>query len=202
MRTRSVGVLAAAAIALSTLVSTGVLISVPASATVGSRAKAVAPAKKRKPKARTTTTTAAKKSAASLPSDACKLLTTDEVKPLVPGTSPGSSANTSPDPNSVMCRWDDPNALQDVVLTVTKLPSSISTNELTLGLGAEAQDSGKKVSGLGDYAIVTSAIPPNAEVKVLDGHVLLSVELSSDDPLGSTRQDDVVALAKLAFGRL
>jgi hypothetical protein len=58
------------------------------------------------------------------------------------------------------------------------------------------------VSGVGDYAIVTSAIPPNAEAKVLVGHLLLSVEYSSDDPLGSTRQDDVVALAKLALGRL
>jgi len=200
MRTRSRSALAVAAIALVTLVSTGVLTSGPASATVGSRARATVPAKKRKNKAHTTTTTAAKKTA-SLPSDACTLLTTQEVATLVPGTGPGAPvANAQPD--DVVCRWDDPNILQDIVVTVTKLPSSIPSNQLTLGLGAEAQDSGKKVSGLGDYAVVTSAIPANAEAKVLVGHVLLSVELSSDDPLGSTRQDDVVGLAKLALGRL
>jgi hypothetical protein len=195
-----VSALAVTAIALGTLLSTGVLTSVPASATVGSRARAAAPARKRKPK-HATTTTAAKKSAASLPSDACKLLTTDEVKPLVPGTSPGAPVANG-QPSEVVCRWEDPNVVQDVVVTVTKLPSSIPTAQLTVGLGAETKDSGKKVSGVGDYAIVTSAIPPNAEAKVLVGHLLLSVEYSSDDPLGSTRQDDVVALAKLALGRL
>jgi len=200
MRTRSVSALAVTAIALGTLLSTGVLTTLPASATVGSRARAAAPAKKRRPK-HTTTTTAAKKSAASLPSDACKLLTTEEVKPLVPGTSPGAPVANG-QPNEVVCRWEDPNVVQDVVVTATKLPSSIPAAQLTVGLGAEAKDSGKKVSGVGDYAIVTSAIPPNAEAKVLVGHLLLSVEYSSDDPLGSTRQDDVVALAKLALGRL
>jgi len=199
MRTRCVGTLAGVAIVLGTLFSIGAAAG-PASASVSSRARATVPAKKRKAKTHATTTTAAKKTA-SLPSDACKLLTTEEVTALVPGTSPGAAVPNS-QPNEVICRWDDPNVLQDVVVTVTKLPSSLPTNELTLGLGAEAQDSGKKVSGLGDYAIVTSAIPANAEAKVLAGHVLLSVEYSSDDPLGSTRQDDVVGLAKLALGRL
>lgn len=201
MRTRSGRALGIAAMALGALLCTGVLTTVSASATVGSRARAAAPAKKRKSKVHTTTTTAAKKTAA-LPSDACKLLTTDEVKPLVPGTVPGVAPTANGQPNEVMCRWEDPTIVQDVVLTVTQLPSSIPTNELTLGLGAEARDSGKKVSGLGDFAIVTSAIPPNAEAKVLLGHTLLSVEYSSDNPLGSTRQDDVVGLAKLAVGRL
>ena len=201
MRTRCVGVLSIAAIALGTLVSTGSLAAPIAGATVGSRAQSAAPAKKRKPKAHTTTTTAAKKTA-SLPSDACKLLTTDENKPLVPGTSPGVAPTTNTQPGEVVCRWEDPNIVEDVVVTVTKLPSSIPDNQLTVGLAAEAQDSGKKVSGVGDYAIVTSAIPSNAEAKVLVGHVLLSVEYSSDDPLGNTRQDDVVGLAKLALGRL
>ena len=70
-------------------------------------------------------------------------------------------------------------------------------------LDAEAKDSGhKKVSGLGETAQVSSVIPPNAEVKVLTSKLLFDLEYSSDDPLGSTRQDDVVALAKLALGRL
>jgi hypothetical protein len=201
MRTRSGRALGIAAIALGALLCTGVLTSVSAGATVSSRARSEVPAKKRKNKAHTTTTTAAKKTA-KLPSDACTLLTTDEIKPLVPGTGPGVAPTTNTQPNEVVCRWEDPSIVQDVVVTVTQLPSSIPTNQLTLGLGAEAQDSGKKVSGVGDYAIVTSAIPADAEAKVLVGHVLLSVEYSSEDPLGNTKQDDVVGLAKLALGRL
>jgi hypothetical protein len=176
-------------------------VGVP-SASASTRAKAPqdAPAKKkRKPKA--TTTTKAVKSA-SLPSDACKLLTLQEVTPLVTGSNEGAPVNNG-QANEVACGWETETTLQDIAVTVTNLPSSIPTAQLKAGLAAEAKDPGHKVvSGLGDYALVGSVIPPNAEVKVLSGHLLLSVEYSSDDPLGSTKQDDVVALAKLAFGRL
>jgi hypothetical protein len=120
----------------------------------------------------------------------------------VVGSNEGAPVNNTQG-NEVMCRWDTENTLQDIVLTVTKLPSSLPTAQLKAGLAAEAKDPGHKtVSGLGDYALVGSVIPPDAEAKVLVGHLLLSVEYSSTDPLGSTKQDDVVALAKLAFGRL
>jgi hypothetical protein len=171
------------------------------SASASTRAKAPqdAPAKKKKPKA--TTTTKPAKSAA-LPSDACKLLTLQEVTPLVAGSSEGAPVNNGQS-NEVACGWETETTLQDIMVTVTKFPASLSTAELKAGLGAEAKDPGHKaVPGLGDYALVGSVIPPNAEVKVLVGHLLLDVEYSSDDPLGSTKQDDVVALAKLAFGRL
>ena len=154
--------------------------------------------KAKKPKATTTTTA----KSAALPGDACTLLTLDEVTPLVAGASEGKPVANG-QPNEVVCRWDTEDTLQDIVLTVTKLPSSVPTAELEAALAAEAKDpEHKAVSGLGDYALVSSEIPPDAEAKVLVGHVLLDVEYSSTDPLGSTRQDDVVALAKLAFGRL
>ena len=172
----------------------------PAAANAGAKARQEAPAKKKKPKA--TTTTKAAKSAA-LPSDACKLLTLQEVTPLVAGSNEGAPVNKSGPGNEVACGWETETTLQDISVTVTNLPSSLPTAQLKAGLAAEAKDPGHKaVSGLGDYALVGSVIPPNAEVKVLVGHLLLDVEYSSDDPLGSTRQDDVVALAKLAFGRL
>jgi hypothetical protein len=102
-----------------------------------------------------------------------------------------------------MCRWDTEQTLSDIVLSVSNLPSSVPLSQLKLALQAEAKDPGhKSVSGLGDYATVSSVIPANAEVKVLTSKLLLDIEYSSNDPLGSTRQDDVVALAKLAFGRL
>jgi hypothetical protein len=159
------------------------------------------PAKKRKHSTKATTTTAAKK--ASLPTDACKLLTTQEVEPLVTGTNPGTSATTSPGPNEVVCRWETETTLQDVVVTVTQLPSSVPSSQLKLSLQVEGKDQGNKiVSGFGDVAIVTSSIPADADVKVLSGHTLLDVDYMSDNPLASTRQDDVVALAKLAYGRM
>src|SRR5262249_31829403 len=166
------------------------VLATTASASAPARAPKEVPAKKRKHSTKATTTTAAKK--ASLPSDACKLLTTQEGEPLVPGTNPGTSGNSSPGPNEVMCRWATETTLQDVVVSVTQLPSSVPAAQLKLSLQAEGKDPGNKiVSGFGDVAIVTSAIPANAEVKVLNGHTLLSVEYSSDNPLGSTRQDDV-----------
>lgn len=186
-------VTAAVTLALST--------GVPQAAATGpAKTPQEAPTKKKKPKA-TTTTKAAK--SASLPSDACKLLTLQEVTPLVAGSNEGAPVTNSGQTNEVTCRWDTETTLQDIVVTVTNLPSSLPTAELKASLAAEAKDPGHKtVSGLGDYALVGSVIPADAEAKVLVGHLVLSVEYSSDDPLGSTRQDDVVALAKLAFGRL
>jgi hypothetical protein len=93
--------------------------------------------------------------------------------------------------------------LQDIVLTVSTLPPGTPHSQVKFLLDAEAKDEGhKKVSGLGETAQVSSVIPPNAEVKVLLSKLLFDLEYSSDDPLGSTRQDEVVALAKLAVGRL
>jgi hypothetical protein len=198
MRTRLCAAVTVVTAALALALSTGVP---PAAAHARAKASEAVPAKKKKPKATTTTTKAAK--SAAMPSDACKLLTLQEVTPLVTGSSPGSPVTSSGQTNQVMCRWDTPDTLQDVVLTVTNMPSSVPVSDLKLALTSEAHDPGNKaVSGLGDVALVSSVIPPNAEVKVLLGHLLLDVEYSSDDPLGSTRQDDVVALAKLAFGRL
>jgi hypothetical protein len=197
MRTKLCAVVTVLTAALTLPLSTGVA---PAAANARARAPQEAPAKKKKPKA-TTTTRAAK--SASLPSDACKLLTLEEVTPLVTGATPGKPVTNAGRTNEVMCRWDTPDTLQDIVLTVTNMPSSVPGAELKAALAAEAKDPGNKaVSGLGDIALVSSVIPPNAEVKVLVGRLLLDVEYSSNDPLGSTRQDDVVALAKLAFGRL
>jgi hypothetical protein len=198
MRTR----LCAAVTVVTAVVALALSVGVPpASATTRATGPREAPAKKKKPKATTTTTKAAK--SASLPGDACKLLTLEEVTPLVTGSNEGAPVNNSGPGNEVACGWETETTLQDIAVTVTKLPSSIPTAQLKAGLAAEAKDPGHKtVSGLGDYALVGSVIPPNAEAKVLVGHLLLSVEYSSTDPLGSTRQDDVVALAKLAFGRL
>jgi hypothetical protein len=154
--------------------------------------------KPKKPKA--TTTTAAK--AAAFPSDACKLLTLSEVTPLVVGATEGRPVRSSGPGNEVTCRWDTPDTLQDVVLTVTQLPPGVSSAVAKAGLAADAKDKGKTVSGIGDFAVVRSLIPPDAEVMALVGKLLFSLDYSSPSPLGSTRQDDVVALAKLAVGRM
>ena len=200
MRTRLCAAVAVATAAL----TLGVGVSEAAAEGAPARVSQAVPAKKKPKRPKATTTTRAAKSAA-LPGDACKLLTQDEVTSLVPTATQGTPVKTTsangPN-NEVMCRWDAPDTVQDILVSVTSLPSSIPSAQLKAGLAAEARDSGKTVSGLGDYAIVTSTIPPDAEAKVLVGHLLLDVEYSSSDPLGSTRQDDVVSAARLAFGRL
>jgi hypothetical protein len=197
-----------AALALTTALLTLGVGAAQAAATGGpARARQEVPAKKKKHKA--TTTTVAK--ASSFPSDACKLLTLNEITPLIPTATEGkASPSTNNGPvKEVGCRWEapfDPSGpivLQDIVLKVRTLPPGTPVSQLKLALDAESKDPDhKKVPGLGETANVSSVIPSNAEVKILTSKLLFDIEYSSDDPLGSTRQDDVVALAKLAFGRL
>jgi hypothetical protein len=48
-------------------------------------------------------------------------------------------------------------------------------------LEAEARDSGRAVSGVGDFAIVTSAIAADAELKAVVGSLFLSVHYQGTD---------------------
>jgi hypothetical protein len=198
-----------AAVAVTTaLLTLGAGVAQAGATGVPGKARQEAPAKKKK-KQKATTTTVAK--SASFPSDACKLLTLSEITPLIPTATEGTaSPSTNNGPlKEVGCRWEapfdpaGPIVLQDIVLKVSTLPPGTPFSQLKFLMDAEAKDPGhEKVSGLGESAFVSSVIPPNAEVQVLLKKLLFNIEYSSDDPLGSTRQDEVVALAKLALGRL
>jgi hypothetical protein len=104
------------------------------------------------------------------------------------------------------CRWEG-ETLDDsasLVVTVTALPISLA--EMKAALDAEARDSGnEKISGVGSVAFIKSVIPGDAEATVLVGKLLLNVDYSSSFTATRTardRQDEVVALAKAAAGRM
>jgi hypothetical protein len=197
MRTRLCALVAVTTAAL----TLGVAGAQDAVASAPTKARQEAPARKKKHKA--TTTTVATKSA-SLPSDACKLLTADEVGTLVANADAGKpdSANAG-GVKQVECNWETQDlTVQTLHLAVITVPPQTTAAAIKAALLAEAKDDGKTVSGLGDAAIVTSSIPGDAEVKVLTGKLILSLDYQSQDPPGGSKQDDVVALAKLAVGRL
>lgn len=148
-------------------------------------------------------TTASKPSGqGTLPADPCALLTADEVHAILPTAGDGQKANEAGGPGQqvVVCHWELSDAVGTIDVKVSTLPTGISPDTIKSSYGAEAKDSGRVLDGIGDFAIVTSVITADTEVKVLTGTLLLDVELQQ---LGAKdKQDAVIALAKAALGRL
>jgi hypothetical protein len=142
--------------------------------------------------------------------DACALLSASDIAALLgQATSKNIDAGNGPSPK-YQCRWEGTAASSGVVpptlnVSVTKAPpdpgGGVSVADLVKA-DASAENHGRVVDGLGDAATVTSAIAPNAEVKVLSGAYLLDVEFSGSGPVGVAHQDDVVALARMALAQL
>ena len=148
-------------------------------------------------------TTASKPSGqGKVPADACALLTADEVHTLLPTAGAGKKTNATGGPGQTVvgCQWALETAVGTIDVKVSTLPSGTTPDIIKSSYRAEATDSGRVVDGIGDFAIVTSAISADTEVKVLAGGLLLDIELQQ---LGAKdKQDAVIALAKAALGRL
>jgi hypothetical protein len=178
-------------------------------ASANARHEVVAKKKKSKKKSKSKHKTTSTK-AATLPSDACKLLTMDEVHQLAPKVDSAEAGTEAQGPTAQSsCHWkyagDDVSDLQAALTTldvrVMKLPAGLSSDEIKLALQAEARDSGKEIPGIGSLAVVESAIPSNVEVKSLIGGLVLDVEYSGG-PDAQSHQDTVIGLAKSVAGRL
>jgi len=140
---------------------------------------------------------------AKLPSDACALLTLQEVQTVAPSATKGEGKTEKNGAiSSVNCYWAPTGSdLNSVNVTVTTLPAS--RDQVKLSLQVEARDqkeNGAEVAGLGDFAVFVSSINADAEVKGIVKGLFLSVDLNGIGARG--QKEKVIALAKAAAGRI
>ncbi len=142
----------------------------------------------------TATTTAG--NASTSVTDACALLTLDQVHAVVPDATAGEAKSSSAAAASEVRCYYGSNGTTDS-LTVAVESTKVSADELKMALHAE--DGAQGVPGLGDDAIVVT-MPIDVEVKALFGTTVLRVELNGSN--AAARKDAVVALAKQAASKL
>lgn len=141
-------------------------------------------------------------SQAKIPADACALVTQDEVHKLAAtaGNAQKQTPQAVPGVSVVACRWEWPQGVGSLDLRVSTLPPGTTAAILKTSLSADIGKNGKEVKGLGDYAVVTSAINADANVRALVNGMLLELDLNV---LGARdQQDQLVELAKAAAGRI
>lgn len=147
-------------------------------------------------------TSAQGSSQAKVPADACALVNQDEVHKLAAtaGNAQKQTPQSVPGVSIVACRWEWPQGAGSLDLRVSTLPPGTTAAILKTSLSADIGKNGKEVKGLGDYAVVTSAINADAEVRALVNGMLLELDLNV---LGARdQQDQLVELAKAAAGRI
>lgn len=149
---------------------------------------------------------------AELPPDACALLTLPEVQQLAPMAQEGTATSDEGAITSVGCVWDwsDPPGAIDgtgsLEVHVSSLPPGVSEQTIRQSLTVEVADAGengRELSGIGEYAIMTSVIGGSAEVQALVNGQLVTVELVGyvDGDVAREKQDDVIPLAELVAER-
>lgn len=136
------------------------------------------------------------------PASACALLTASESESLgLAGEGRVVSGPNGP-VKEVQCRWDS-SGLDTLNLTVSELPPGPGAASVKASLQAEARDAGEngsEVSGIGDFAVWTSVIAPNGDVKAIVKGLLLDLEFSGTG--ARDKKDAIIALARAAAGRL
>lgn len=139
--------------------------------------------------------------AAFKPVDACSLLDTADVAPLVPDPKAEGHENPTPVGTEYVCRWDSQSGIVDWIdLTVAKAPP-VSLTMVKQSFAVEAADhNGRVIDDLGDAALVQSVIPASAEVKVVRGPYYLGLHLGAFG--ARDHQDEVLSLARKAVAHL
>jgi hypothetical protein len=132
-----------------------------------------------------------------LPKDPCALVTDEQIAALVIDA---KAEPLDPTPLEVGCSWRDgkdvPTSLASFNVNVTKF-TGVPIDQIKLSFNAEAHDKGSKIiKGMGGIAFQESVIPPNSEVQVLLGKILLDVEFSGDGPVTADQVAQTLAIAK------
>lgn len=131
--------------------------------------------------------------------DACSLLTLDQVRALIADALEGKPKSQSAAAASeVSCYYGS--TATDNGLTVSFETTNSPDEQLKLSLQSEGRgDGAEQVPGLGDFAIVVT-MPINVEVKALFGSSVLIVNLNGTD--AQARKAQVIDLAKQAAAKL
>jgi hypothetical protein len=132
-----------------------------------------------------------------LPKDPCALVSDEQIATLVIDAASESLDST---PQEVGCSWRDgkdvPTSLASFNVNITKFVG-IPMSQIKLSMNAEAHDDGVTIiKGLGAIAFQRSVIPPNSEVQVLIGRLLLDVEFSGGAPVTDDQVAQTLAIAK------
>lgn len=154
------------------------------------------------PGAASPASTAKPATGAKVPADACALLTIDEVRKVSATAGEGKKMTppAGPGQSLVSCRWEWPEGISTLDVTVMTLPAGVTADFVKISFQAEVKSGGREVSGIGDYAISTSVIAADTEVKALVKGLLLIVDLNG---LGAReKQELVIAVARAAAGRI
>jgi len=155
---------------------------------------------------------AARLAAQAQAKDACSLLRPDEVQSVAPSTAIGNAVSTNDNLGSVVCtyRWSTGKtatpaqyAFQIVNGDPSRMFPAMSEAQIKEALlrpAKQNQADASLVSGIGDAAVFKSESPTKSDVTAfLKGRI---VTLSIEAPDARNRKDQLVALLKLASGRL
>jgi len=116
------------------------------------------------------------------------------------GAGKQSPQQSAPGQTVIACRWEWPEGAGSLDLKVSTLPQGLTADMLKSSLRAEAKDKGREVSGIGDFAIVTSAINADVQARALVNGLLVDLDLNV---LGAReKQAQVEALLKAVAGRM
>jgi len=179
----------------------------PATSTPGgsSSSATTAPASTSGAGSASATSTSKPSTQAKLPADACALLTLYEVRKLGPTAGDGKKTN---DPGlggqpAASCRWEWSEGTSSLDVKVSTLPPGMTAAQLKASLQADVKKTtanGRELSGIGDFAALTSYISADVEIQVLVNGLWLDINLNG---LGARdKQELVIALAKAAAGRV
>lgn len=139
---------------------------------------------------------------ATLPDDACALVTAEELATLVPDSQPGSPTSDAGGGESRLCLWQSDSEAAGMSINVEAYPSEISTDLIVEELESNFADAGadaKEVEGVGEFAYFVS---PRENVGELVGVVKgLELTLRYDGPAG-TGEAELIVIAKAVEERL
>jgi len=140
----------------------------------------------------------------SVPDDACALITLDQVKQLIPDATAGQpSKNSTANVRTSGCYWTSAGSTLSLKVEFSTLPPSAPRDAVKRSLQTELNDAGsngKELSGIGDYAIVTSSVAVDSELKALVGGILLRIDLNGDG--ARAKLDDLAPLARAIAPKL
>jgi hypothetical protein len=134
-----------------------------------------------------------------VPKNPCKLLTAAQVKSLIPDADAGTKTRQSiQGTTEADCYWASAGTSASLKVTVLSLPPQLPTSVLELSIQADKQ--AKKVSGIGDLAVVRSLIAGDVEVEAAIGRLHLSVDYNATG--ARDQQKAVIKLAKSVAKKL
>ena len=135
------------------------------------------------------------------PKSACKLLTATEIKELIADADPGTKRNEGGQGvKNATCNWKSVSGENLATLTVTVLDLGSSVPPGFAKLSIQHETGAHKVSGVGSYAIYTSNVNVNLDVKAVVGKLIIDVDYNAT--AAQDQKDVVIKLAKAVAKRL